>query len=210
MRLGQILLHHGCINHSELAEALQEQENSKKRIGHILMEKGYVHKKDLLRGLKLQSILIAAGLTAAISCASVLEGHELIATGVKNSDLRVKATVALRSQITILGQHPVLVLTDEDIDRGYVDIRAATRMTIKNNNKSGYILVFEGLGWPFREVLVSGLARDVQINSAGAFIHQPYARSTVTAELSYRFVLSEDARAGEYPWPLSISMQPAS
>jgi len=207
-RLGGILFNHGLITSKQLRKALAEQDRSKTKLGKILLGRGYIQDKDLAFGLKIQSVLLVMGLATAVICTQTLEGNQAFARA-KGSDISVKAVVPLRAQLTILFQTPSLRLTDADIERGYVEIRAATRVSIKNNNKAGYILVFEGLSRPFKEVIISGLMRDVQINASGAFIYQAYTRNAVTAELSYRFVLFEDARAGEYAWPISLSLQPA-
>ena len=208
MRLGGILFNHGFVTREELEKALAEQDRSETKLGKILLGKGYIHEKDLAFGLKIQSILLAMGLATALTCIQTLEGNPAFA-GKRGSDISVKAVVPIRSQLTILFQPPSLTLTDADIDRGYVEIRGATRVSIKNNNKEGYILLFEGLGRPFKEVLISGFPRDIQINSSGAFVYQAFTKNAVAAELSYRFVLFEDARAGEYTWPISLSLQPA-
>jgi hypothetical protein len=156
----------------------------------------------------IESLVLVMGMTTALTCFQTLEGSQAFAAK-KGADISVKTIVPIRTQLTVLFQTPSLTLTDANIEHGYVDVRAATRVSIRNNNKAGYLLMFEGLGWPFKEVLISGLPRDVQINAGGAFIHQAYTKNTVSAELHYRFVLFADARAGEYAWPISLSLQPA-
>jgi hypothetical protein len=208
VKLGQILLHGGFLTREKLTEGLMVQAHSKSLIGEILIKKGYIRNKDLAFGLKLQSIFITASLTTALSLAPFSDGNTALA-GPMVSNFRVVVTVPIVTQISQLFQMPIIILSDSDIQRGYVDIQAATRFTVKNNNKSGYVLLFEGLRQPFKEVLIYGLAYDCQIDSAAAFVHQPYSKKIVSSELSYRFILSEDAHAGEYPWPLSISLQPA-
>jgi hypothetical protein len=121
----------------------------------------------------------------------------------------VGTVVLPNTELTTLYQAPLIVISDRDIERGYVEMAAATRLRIKTNQKSGYTLLIEGLGGPFREAYITGLAHEIQINSAGAFIHQPYSKKTVSAELGYRFILSETAKAGGYPWPLTISLYQA-
>jgi hypothetical protein len=39
-------------------------------------------------------------------------------------------------------------------------------------------------------------------------VHQPAVRGPNTVDLSYRFILSEDAKPGTYAWPLTLSTQP--
>lgn len=68
-------------------------------------------------------------------------------------------------------------------------------------------MVFEGLNGPFRETVVRGMEREVQIGAGSGFVPMPHARGAVTMELIYRFFLSENALPGPYSWPLAISYQ---
>jgi hypothetical protein len=207
LRLGRILLDDGRIDRRQLRIALREQGRSGKRLGEILVEKGYARSADISHGLRLQRSLATAALIAVLSLVPVI-ADPLARAGSTSTDLRITANVLPRSQLTVRYQVSTLVVTAVDIQKGYVDAPAATRISVKDNNKAGYSLVFEGLEWPFREALVLGLARSVQIGPPGAFVHQPYAKAGVTIELSYRLMLADDAAAGTYAWPLSVSVQP--
>lgn len=165
------------------------------------------HRPEGIFGPKVPFVLMTATLTTALTL-TPMGGSVNAVAGDRSSRLSVGATVPLISEITQIFQIPILVISRTDVERGYVDIQAATRITLKNNNGSGYILLLEGLRWPFREVMIYGLAYDVQISTAEAFVYQPYSHNVVSAQLSYRFFLSEDADAGEYAWPLSLSIQP--
>jgi len=88
-----------------------------------------------------------------------------------------------------------------------IDMESASCTQVRNNNPAGYTLTFQGIQWSLREVRVQGLANEIWITLGSAFVHQPYSRGAITAELSYRFLLSEDAKPGTYSWPLSISCQ---
>jgi hypothetical protein len=207
VRLGEVLIRAGRINADQLEKALEEQGLSRKRIGEILLEKGYIKPEELTHSLNVQSMLLSAGLTTVLSLGSTLggeSGHPV--PGAKTGKGTVKTPV--RSHLAVQYQTPKIVVTDYDVQTGYVQLRAATRLVIKSNNRPGCLLVFEGLKWPFRKVLVHGLANEMEIKSTSGSVHQPYSKSASAFELSYEFLLSEDARTGEYVWPLSISLQP--
>ncbi|MBM2828141.1 MAG: repeat-containing protein [Actinobacteria bacterium] len=125
--------------------------------------------------------------------------------------MMVNATVASRAAVKVIYQRPAVVITDADIARGYVDFPSASRIEVRNNSRAGYLLVFTGIGDLFSmldQVNVKGLGIETQIGPGGGWIPQPYARDTVTMELSYRFVLSKNIRPGSYEWPLSLSARP--
>ncbi|MEO0129773.1 MAG: hypothetical protein ABIL02_06005 [candidate division WOR-3 bacterium] len=48
MRIGELLIRSGIINEEQLNEALKIQEKSKKKIGEILIELGYLNPRDLI------------------------------------------------------------------------------------------------------------------------------------------------------------------
>lgn len=107
----------------------------------------------------------------------------------------------------MLRQPSIITITENDIAKGYVDAPAASRIEVRTNNPQGCLLVFEGLNGPFRETVVRGMEREVQIGPGSGFVPMPHARGAVTMELSYRFFLSENALPGTYSWPLTISSQ---
>ena len=53
-KLGDILIHNECINESQLSEALEKQKIKKGKIGHILLEKGYITETNLATAFSLQ------------------------------------------------------------------------------------------------------------------------------------------------------------
>jgi len=122
--------------------------------------------------------------------------------------LNVSVTVLPRRELKILYQTPSLTVTESDIEQGYLDIPAATKLYIHDNDRSGYVLLFEGLHSPFNQAVIRGLSQDIQIAQPAAYIHQPYSRQPITTSLSYHFNLVEGTKPGNYPWPLSISIPP--
>jgi len=125
--------------------------------------------------------------------------------------IQVTATVPPRASITVLHQEKFLNVTPEDVSRGYVIAPAVSRIEVRENSPRGYLLVFEESGVPespVERVLVRGLGAEIEVGPGGGFVPRPHARGPVSAELSYRFSLSRDARPGTYPWPLSVSVRP--
>jgi hypothetical protein len=126
----------------------------------------------------------------------------------KTANLLIQTTVLHRQELKFLYQMGTITVTESDIQKGCVDISGATKISVYDNNKSGYMLLFQGLSWPFDRALVQGLDHEVQVSLPSAFIHQPYSTKPVTETLSYHFDLADNVKPGVYQWPLSISMQP--
>ena len=214
-RLGEILVATGRITREQLEDVLARQKLTKKNLGDLLVESGAVEPRHLARGLRLQEMLVTAVLVAALSMADVAGAQEIQrasgppATG--SAQIRVTATVPSRATLRVLRQERTLVVTPEDVARGYVDAPAASRIEVRNNSRGGCLLVFERIAGPdasFGKVSVRGFERDVEIGPAGGFVPHSYAPAPVTEELSYRFSLDRGARPGTYPWPLLVSVRP--
>lgn len=213
-RLGEILVATGRISRERLEAILAHQKLSKKNIGDLLVESGAVEPRHLARGLRLQEMLVTAALVAALSMAEVGGAQENQrvsgppATG--TARIQVTATVPPRATLRVLHQEQTLVVTPEDVALGYVDAPAASRIEVRNNNRGGCLLVFEGVAGPdgpFGRVSIRGLGGDVEIGPGGGFVPHLYAPAPVPMELSYRFSLDRDARPGTYAWPLSVSVR---
>ncbi len=205
IKLGQVLVRAGRIKAEDLEQALSEQNASKKRIGEILIEKGFIKPEELTHGLNVQSMFTTSGIPAGLSFGSVLESR---ATQ-KREDRKAEAKtpIPIRSHLAVLYQLPSIVLSRADIKAGYIILKNASRIAIKSNNKKGCMVVFKGLKWPFKEAHAFGLAHDAHITPEGASVQQPYKKNTQNVELSYRFILSDNATAGKHLWPLSIALQ---
>jgi hypothetical protein len=128
---------------------------------------------------------------------------------IRTAKLTVSARVIPYLQYNLISQISEITVTEEDIQRGYIEVRSGSRLEVKTNNPAGYMLAFEGSLWPFIEVQVLGLANPVYLHSGNAIAYQPSVKGKVFMDLSYRFILSENTRPGPYSWPLSISVHPA-
>jgi len=214
-RLGEILVATGRITREQLEAVLARQKLTKKNIGDLLVESGAVEPHHLARGLRLQEMLVTAALVAVLSMAEVAGAQEVQRVSDPPAEgsarIRVTATVPARATLRVLHQVGTLVVTPEDVARGYVDAPSATRIEVRNNSRGGCLLVFEGTAGPdapFVRISVRGFERDVEIGPGGGFVPHSYAPGPVTSELSYRFSLGRDARPGTYPWPLQVSVRP--
>ena len=207
LRLGELLVTTGEITREQLEKALKEQKLSRKKIGEILVESGYLQPDRVARGLKLQRMLLTAAMAACLSLVS-LPGGNIVHAESSGAKLTVTARVMAHSNLKVLFQVREITITNADIKKGYIDLKMASRIETRSNSPAGYLLNFEGMSWPFKHIEIYGLANEVLITTGSSFVHQPAARGPNTVDLSYRFVLSEDAKPGTYAWPLTLSTQP--
>ncbi|MEW6570922.1 MAG: hypothetical protein AB1390_07085 [Nitrospirota bacterium] len=211
LRLGEILIATDQITPDQLRETLEAQRVSGKRIGDILVESGCLEPQQVSCALTLQKSLMTAVLLALLSVAPAADAvsNGCLQQGADPTGLALNNKPQTLTFLRVIYQTSEIVITQADITRGYVDVPVAAKMEIQNNNLSGYLIVFGGLNGPFKEAAVEGLGKEIRITSAGGWIAEPYnGRDPFIIELSYKFILSENAYPGTYAWPLTISVSP--
>ena len=199
LQLGNLLVSTGRISARQLQDGIARQSRSKERLGEALVATGAISELDVARGLKLQRLLIGIALSAALA----LSGVPKASAG--TSAMRVAANVLPYLRLQILRQAPNLDVTAEDVERGYVDVAAATDLMAKSNDHNGFSLSFDARSNLFRKAQVSGLDQGLELGPEGGMAHQGFTGPQKLVHLSYRFFLAPQIVPGSYPWPLQIS-----
>ena len=149
------------------------------------------------------AVLGAVATTVLLAPAGVIAGG--------SQKLTVTATIAKQASLKVLTQPSVVVVTSGDVARGYVDVPTPAQLAVRSNSLSGYLLEFASEGAFMRQILVTGLASNVQLSPAGGTVMQPPSGAGVTdttVALGYRFLLAESTTQGTYPWPMRVSITP--
>jgi hypothetical protein len=174
----------------------------------IPIDVGQVSSAGIGRAHGLQNNLVRAALIAAVTLASVQAAQvPTAAAGSFSTVIRVNAVVLARTQLKPLQQPAMLIITEADVQRGYVDVSGASLFEIWNNDPAGCVLTFESSDFPFREAAVTVMGREIIIYPTGGMIVMPVTGRQQIA-LNYRFVLTTEAEPGTYAWPLSVSVNP--
>lgn len=205
IRIGDILVAGGHISREQLYESIEHQKNSDKKLGEILVEKGYVEQHNVEHGIHLQQMLVAAALSAVVSISSVDKAEAGPSSSVSSASLHVSVVIKPSARVKVLSQQPQLEITSKHIAQGYIEIPHASRIEVRNNSPSGYLLSIENQGGPFRDVFVSGLGSEIQLNGNSGWVLMSYTPIPKTMEVSYRIMLSDNAQPGSYPWPFQLS-----
>lgn len=202
----------GRITRKRLDRAPERPLRTGGTVAGFLIESGDVVSLPVAGGLRIRRKLIAAALVAALSMADAAGARAAppAESGVRrgSSRIRVSAKVASSATIKILGQPSNITITRKDIAEGYVDAPAASRIEVRSNIPHGCLPVFGDSSGPFRETVVRGAEREVQIGPGIGCVPIPRTRGPITMVLGYRFFLSGDARPGTYDWPLTILSWP--
>ncbi len=207
--LGNILVASGEITREQLAAALQRQRASGQRLGEELIQASITSKLQVDSGLLLQRKLSHFALAAVIGLAQMAMGLNAAQAAQKNAALSVSVRVVANAKLHSDYQATQLAISGTDLARGYIDIPAASRFSVASNSRSGYLMEFYPVGNLFASVQVSGLGSAVELGAdGGAVVQRGLQPPKLTHELSFRFFLRPDTRAGLYPWPLLLSVRP--
>jgi hypothetical protein len=209
--LGNILVASGHITRAQLEAALLRQAATGRQIGEELIEAGHASRGQVERGLVLQKRLITYALTVALGLAPIAAIVPPADAAQNKAALQVSVTVIANAKMQTSYQAAQLTITAADVARGYVEVPAASRFSVRTNSRTGYLMEFHPVANLFEAVHVGGLGNPVQLGAEGGSIVQrgPLA-SNLTHELSFRFSLRPGALPGVYPWPLQMSVRALS
>lgn len=99
-------------------------------------------------------------------------------------------------------------MTAADIERGYVDVAAASSFSVATNTALAFLVDFRPRGDVFVSVRVTGLQNLVELGThGGTALHDAARGRTSFYQLGYRFTLRPDLQPGSYPWPLEMSVR---
>jgi hypothetical protein len=164
----------------------------------------------LERAPSLQRKLIGAALAVALSLVTALTAPGAFAADASTTKLMVMARIATFFRMQIEHQAPALTVTARDVERGYVEVPAASSFSVVTNTQDGFLIEFRSRSDMFRSVVVTGLQAPVEIGAQGgtATNNAPHGRTT-SHQLGYRFNLRPDLPPGDYAWPLELSVRAA-
>lgn len=211
LKLGELLVATGQITREQLEQGLSRQRQSGKKLGEDLVDCGLLKPHQLARALQLQQRLVTAALIAVLSLGSLSAPNEAAAAEPATSTLTVTATVLKYASLRVAAQPATVTITEADVARGYVDVPTPSRVEIKGNSPSGYVLVFESQSDFVRQTQVRGLGSEILLGATGGVIAQPGSGSGLgksTIEIGFRFLLAQEARPGVYAWPMQVSVMP--
>ena len=210
LRLGEILVRTHAITRRKLEEALHRQKLSRKKIGEVLVDSGYIKPAQLEHGIRLQQMLITAALVGLLSFAALSPAKAFdlppARAGVK-MQININPIVKARANRSIIRQVHEIVVSNGDIDRGYVNVPAASLLEVTNDSPAGDFSAFEGLSWPFLTAQLGGLVNEQGISGSMDSSKQS-SRQDCRGGVNCRFILAENAQPGTYALSLAVSAPP--
>jgi hypothetical protein len=131
-----------------------------------------------------------------------------LVTGVGAADGPAPAAWAIglpHGYVVMEHQAQAIDVTDEDVARGFVDVRGGSRIVVTTRSGGRYALDFATRASAFSSVQFEALGRAVALGAHGATLveHDAPAGRTAIA-IDYRFRLAPGTVSGTYAWPLEI------
>jgi hypothetical protein len=123
--------------------------------------------------------------------------------------LSVNAFVVPSTRIEVVSHAATLDVTADDVRRGTVEVRGATKLSITSTSRNGYRVDVHPRLPIFRsvELRLDGL-RAVLGRDGGSLAAPGRSGRRMPARIDYRFELDRDVRAGRYPWPVMLDVRP--
>lgn len=141
----------------------------------------------------------------AVLLLALVAGAEARA-GDQRATFTVSATVPERVMLEALEQPTRLVISAEDVRRGYKDVSA--RYAVSQNTERGWVLQLAPRIGITQQVEVRGLATDVVLRDQGVEVYRPATAGREDISLDYRLVLDTDAEPGTYDMPVHVAATP--
>jgi hypothetical protein len=125
------------------------------------------------------------------------------------TSFNVSATVNAVAKLQVQSAPTEILVSDEDLRRGFIDVAQPTALVIRSNSANGYALDLTTLAPLFSSVVVRGLTSEQSLGGEGGTIVQRWhAPQTVNLSLQFRLMLAPGLAAGRYPWPMRIDVRP--
>ena len=118
----------------------------------------------------------------------------------------VSATVPQRVTIEALEQPTRLVISAEDVRRGYKDVSA--RYVVSQNTERGWVLQLAPRIGITRQIEVRGLSTGVVLGDEGVEVYRAGEDAREDITLEYRLQLDASASPGTYDVPVHVSAVP--
>jgi hypothetical protein len=205
LRLGRLLVEAGALDAATLEEALGRSRRTGRRIGETLIEAGIISGSVLQRFLERQRRL------AAVAVAGVALAGALSAPAAAGDRARVEIQASVQARALIERQRlpQAVVISAEDVQRGYVDLEQTVEIGIRTNHAAGVLLDLSRNASEVQSVDVRE-AQGGEVRAFGVFVPQPERGLRAhTVSLKIRLKLAPGAVPGTIAWPFSVSLSPA-
>ena len=146
-----------------------------------------------------KKLSMALNLTAMIFVAVAAQA------GSASTQIGVSVQVIGRTILNV-SPDPIIEITPEDVERGWLETESASVLSIRSNKRAGYRLAFSPTAPWVAGLDVEGLDAPLSVGPEGASVGFAYRGTRPHSyELRYRIHLTPDVVPGTYPLPVSVA-----
>lgn len=146
------------------------------------------------------------GVAAAVAVTCPCNPIIAVARGADvRAHMSVTATVTERVSFHVVHQALELVVTQHDVERGYVRVSGGS--TFEVGTRGNAVLDFRPRGTLVESFRVSANSLQAEFGREGTALVQRISGSR-RMQIDYVFVLGSGASPGRYPWPVSLTVYP--
>lgn len=207
-RLGRLLVDSGVIDAATLEEALARSRRTGRRLGETLIEAGAISGDVLQRYLDRQRRLTAMALAGV----ALWSAAPAPAEAGEPASVQISATVLSHASIDALRLPQEVVISEQDVARGYVELDEPLQVELRTNHPAGVVLWLSLNSERFAGVHASGFEDGAALDSGGVAVLVPQRSRGLharTVSLKVRLMLAPHAAPGRVAFPVSVSLAPA-
>lgn len=212
MRIGDILVAAGDITRAQLDDALARQKRSGLQLGAELVDAGCLTAARLASGLQLQLQGVRVSAVAlALSFGTLAGSPPAEAADSGNAKVMVRAEVLRHASVRAISAPQTVSIAEADIGRGYVDIPMPTKLEIRSNSPSGYLIAIDIAAGFAGRTEVRGLGDMISLGPSGGVVNvrsSGQGMRVTPVELYFRVQLAAGVHPGQHPWPMQLSVMP--
>jgi hypothetical protein len=187
---------------------------SRSGTGVLLPGPYFTDRADIVRRVPVRQPIACTALAAFLLLAAGFPAEAGSPSGASpgaSGKVQLTARVLPRAEARILSQPSPVLVTEEDVQRGFVDSSPGILVEVTSNLPGGILLVFDGIPMEpgmFRAVEIRGLGGQVRIDPAGGWVPVSPGKGRAIFRLECRFLLGKDSVPGRYPFPYFLSARP--
>jgi hypothetical protein len=204
-RLGELLVEAGAIDAATLEQALERSHRSGRKLGETLIEAGAISGEVLQRFLRRQRRLA----TLAMAGVALSAALQTPAGAADRAQVQIHATVPAKAFIDRQRLPQRVVVSAQDVARGYLDVDEPVEVGIRTNHPGGVVLGIASNSRQLERIDVRA-AEGGLLRAAGIFVPQLERglRARIVS-LKLRLKLAPGTVPGSIAYPFSLFLAPA-
>lgn len=141
-------------------------------------------------------------LVAALICAMPVFADSV------SKQMTVSTRVIARAVVTVDLQPAAIVVTVEDVARGYVELTQPIQVRVRTNSRNGYVLQAEKTTEAFSTIELTNETTSMSVSSHETWLQRPYVAGGDVMSLRARLYLAPGTMPGAQAVPVAFSATP--